>query len=246
MEDWKYDTARDLELTPGERNRSLQRESDGLVAHSLRFCWWSAMRTSFTLFHRLEVRGTEHLPDSPSFVLAANHASHLDAMVLGAALPLRLRHRIFPLAAGDTFFETPVLAAFAANVLNALPVWRKSCGAHDIKALRRRLLEEPSVYILFPEGTRSRTGEIGKFKVGIGMLAAGTPVPVLPCYLQGTYDAFPPGCRLPRFTKLRLQIGPPLIFAEQENRRGGWQEVAQQLEAEVRRLAGEPEDAETS
>ena len=72
------------------------------------------------------------------------------------ALPLRLRNCVFPLAAGDTFFETPAIAAFAAGMMNAPPLWRKNCGHHAIETLRQRPVAEPCGYILFPEGTRSR------------------------------------------------------------------------------------------
>ena len=113
MDDWRLQPARDLELAGADRHRSYQRES-GLVANVARFAWWSMIRASLKLLHRLEVHGRENLPESPSFVLVANHASHLDAMVLGATLPLGLRDQLFPLAAGDVFFHTPALAAFGA------------------------------------------------------------------------------------------------------------------------------------
>ena len=100
-------------------HRSYDRES-GLVANVARFAWWTMIRASLKLMHRLEIHGRENLPDFPSFVLVANHASHLDALVLGATLPLKLRDQLFPLAAGDVFFHTPALAAFSATVLNAL------------------------------------------------------------------------------------------------------------------------------
>jgi 1-acyl-sn-glycerol-3-phosphate acyltransferase len=96
---------------------------------------------------------------------------------------LRMRDQLFPLAAGDLFFEVPAIAAFSALALNALPVWRRNCGKHGLEDLRNRLLEEPCAYILFPEGKRTRTGEMGKFRAGVGMLTAGTSVPVIPCFL---------------------------------------------------------------
>ena len=64
--------------------------------------------------------------------------------------------KIFPIAAGDVFFETPAWAAFAAGIMNALPMWRKKFGPHALQELRQRLVEEPCAYILFPEGARSR------------------------------------------------------------------------------------------
>ena len=127
MDDWKLKPARDLGMSPVERYRSYQRES-GLVSHTTRFLWWSLVRGCLAGVNRLRVLGRENLPAQPSFVLVANHSSHLDALILGASLPLKHRDCLFPLAAGDVFFETPALAAFSAVVLNAMPVWRKNCG----------------------------------------------------------------------------------------------------------------------
>ena len=241
MDDWRLQPARDLELAGADRHRSYQRES-GLVANVARFAWWSMIRASLKLLHRLKIHGRENLPQSPSFVLVANHASHLDALVLGATLPLSLRDQLFPLAAGDVFFHTPALAAFSATVLNALPVWRKKDGAHAIKQLRTRLIDEPSIYILFPEGGRTRDGSMRPFKSGIGMMTAGTQVPVIPCHLEGTFEAFPPEAFVPRLHKVTVRIGTPRTFEHLENRRPGWDQVSRLLEEDIKALAQSLDD----
>jgi 1-acyl-sn-glycerol-3-phosphate acyltransferase len=236
MEDWKLRPARDHGLPAGERLRSLRRES--LLMESLvQRAWWRLVRGYLALVHRLDVRGAEQVPREPPFVLVANHTSHLDALVLASVLSWRLRDRVFPIAAGDTFFETPVATAFAAFALNALPLWRKSCGTHALAELRARLLEEPCVYVLFPEGTRSRDGVMATFKPGLGMLVAGTPAAIVPCHLQGTFAALPPDRRWPRPGRIGLRIGAPLRFRETSDDRAGWKEVAHQAEAAVRALA---------
>ena len=97
MDNWVLTPARDLTLAGADRHRSYQRES-GLLATASRFAWWSMMRLSLAVLHRLEVHGRTNLPESPSFVLVANHASHLDAMVLGATLPVAKNKRLAPLA----------------------------------------------------------------------------------------------------------------------------------------------------
>ena len=246
MTDWKYQPARDLDLTPGERLRSYEREG-GLVSDCCRLLWWSAVKGSLKVWHRLTVTGREHLPDSPSYVLVANHASHLDALVLAAALPLSVRNQLFPLAAGDVFFERPASSAFAAVMLNALPVWRKGCrtARHQMRCATR-LVETPSIYLLFPEGTRSREGQIADFKPGIGMLLAGTDVPVIPCYLDGTHTACPAGTRVPRPYKIRLAIGRPRRYPDVENRRTGWEKISCQLQEDVTTLGpSQPKEVET-
>ena len=235
MTDWKFQTARDHGLPTAQRLRSTLRER-GLGSHAIAAAWQQLTRAYLRVGHRFRVEGREHLPEPP-FVLVGNHSSHLDALALAAALPHRLAARAFALAAGDTFFATKPLAAFAAYAINALPVWRNRTSAQDIKGLRARLHEDGAVLILFPEGTRTRTGEMGPFRPGIGALVAGTDVPVVPCYLHGAFDAWPADRRLPRPLRLRLQIGPPLTFPEPATNRAALNAVSAACEAAVRALA---------
>jgi 1-acyl-sn-glycerol-3-phosphate acyltransferase len=170
-------------------------------------------------------------------VLVANHASHLDAPVLAAGLPLRFCDRTFALAAGDTFFTSLALSAMATATLNALPIWRKKTRQDHLATLRTRLLDEGCIFLLFPEGTRTRDGTMAAFKPGLGALVAGTDVPVLPCHITGAWDALPPHRSLPRANRLALTIGAPLSFAATANDPAGWREVAARAEWAVRRLA---------
>jgi 1-acyl-sn-glycerol-3-phosphate acyltransferase len=225
MDDWKLKPANDLGLPLSERARSLRRES-GLIESGMHLFWWLTLRAYFRTYHRLEIHGLENLPTQPPFACIANHSSHLDAMAMAASLPAKWRDSIFPIAAGDTFFNTPTVAAFAAFILNALPMWRRNCGSHSMQLLRERLVEDKSIYILFPEGTRARDGKLAPFKPGLGMLVAETPVPVVPCYLKGAFHAFAPHQKLPRPGKIVLCIGKPISFATTKNDRIGWVEIA--------------------
>ena len=157
MTDWQLRPARDHGLTLRQRLRSSGREP-GLGGHLLGFLWRGLVRFYLAAVHRLTVTGCEHLP-GPPFVLVANHSSHLDALTFASALPYRLARRAFALAAGDTFFTSLPGAAYA---INALPVWRKDTTGADIDLWRARLLEDGAVLILFPEGTRSRTGAMAR------------------------------------------------------------------------------------
>ena len=243
MKDWEYKPAGDFGLDPAQGLRSVRRES-GLIASITQASWQVAVRLYLRGYHRLTIRGTENLPPEPPFVLIANHGSHLDALVLAATLPPRLRRVAFPIAAGDVFFETPVASIFAAMMLNALPMWRKRCGSHAMLDLRVRLTGDPAIYILFPEGTRSRDGRIGAFKPGIGMIVAESDVPVVPCYLRGTHAALPPGRRWPGPARISVSIGSPLTFSAATNDRTGWLKISDQLATAVRTLAGEQPSAE--
>lgn len=235
MEPWQLQPARDTGLSPSERFRSVRRES-GLLESFAQQLWFSILRIYFAIAHRLTITGRENLPRHGPFVLVANHCSHLDALILGAALRPRHRERAFPIAAGDVFFQTAGVSVFSAIVLNALPMWRKSCGPHALAELRRKLREEKAIFIIFPEGGRSRTGSMVPFKHGLGMLVAETNVPVVPCGLIGTFEALPPQQKIPKPVKIRLIIGRPLEFASTANDRAGWSQIARSVESAVRSL----------
>lgn len=236
MTDWELKPARDLYLPPLERYRSYQRES-GLVETLARWTWLACLRQTFGWWNRLEVIGREHLPLQPPFVMVANHASHLDALILSSILNRAWRDRIFPLAAADVFFEDTPTAAFAATFINALPVVRKGSNALGLKQMRERLIEEQAIYILFPEGARSRTGEMVPFKPGVGMLLAGTEIPVVPCHLRGAFEALPAGRSLPNRHPLTVTVGSPQTFASVPHTKEGWCRIATTLESAVQCLS---------
>lgn len=237
MDPWKLEPARDFDLTLRQRLGSERRES-GLIETMGHVLWWFLIRAYLKLFHRLRVRGRERMPAKPPFVLIANHCSHLDALVLAAQVPSRFGDCTFPLAAEDTFFESGISSAFAAVALNALPMRRRHAGRHAIESLRDRLVREQCVFVLFPEGTRSRDGNLHAFKPGIGMLVAASDVPVVPCYLRGTREALAPEHRWPRPRRIELFIGEPMRFKEHANDREGWERIAAALQSEVERLRG--------
>ena len=83
------------------------------------------------------------------------------------------------------------------------------------------------------------------FRPGVGMLIAGTAVPVIPCHLRGTFEALPPHARWPRLRHIALNIGEPCRFQNVPNEKNGWRIIADKLEQEVRRL-GEVGEAKSS
>lgn len=236
MEDWHFEPAQDLGMTAEQRRLSLRREV-GLESAISCLLWRSVTLFYLALAHRLEIHGRENLPRRSPFVIVSNHASHLDAVVLGGMLPTRFVGAVFPIAAGDTFFTKRFSSVFATACMNALPIWRKNVGAHSLEDLRRRLLHGACIYILFPEGTRTRTGAMTNFKPGLGRLAAETNVPIVPCHLDGTFQALPPSRSIPRWKKVKVRIGRPLSFVSVKNDRAGWERIAAETEAAVRALA---------
>ncbi|MCI0650534.1 MAG: 1-acyl-sn-glycerol-3-phosphate acyltransferase [Planctomycetes bacterium] len=235
MESWRYETFQDLEKPLVERLRGFPREPDMLI-YALRSIAALALRAWLRIYHRLRISGCEHLPRDESFVMVANHASHLDALCLQAALPIRRLHRVFPAAAEDYFFVDLPRTAIAAIFVNALPMSRQRNIRQSLDLCRRLLANPGNVLILFPEGTRTRTGEIGEFKAGIGALVGGTSIPVVPCRIEGAFAAWPKGRVLPLPRKVRIRLGAPLAFPEPIADKGAMQRIAETLKRAVLEL----------
>src|SRR6266704_6281404 len=171
------------------------------------------IRAWLRAYHLFEIVGHERLRTNRSFVMVANHSSHLDTLCLLAALPLRKLHCAFPAAAEDYFFRSVSRTWIAAVVVNALPFARQAHVRQSLSICSELLANQGNVLIIFPEGTRSQTGEIQEFKSGIGALVAGRDITVLPCYLHGAFHAWPKGRRLPRPKKVRLVVGAPRNYS---------------------------------
>lgn len=165
--------------------------------------------TAYEIMFRGDVIGLENVPRTGGFLLAANHASHLDPFVVGSQLPRQV-----------TFFArktlwTPGLPAWWLNQVGVIPVDRD--GGSDVAALRRVLsaLKQQRVIIMFPEGTRSRDGLLQAPKPGVGLFACKTQVPVVPARIFGSFDAFGKGGKIPRFgTPITVVYGAPMLPAD--------------------------------
>lgn len=237
MTPWSYEPAADLDQNMVERLRRFPRQPDMLV-YGARSLAALALRGWLRVYHRLEITGAENLPREGSFILVANHASHLDTLCLLAALPLSKLHRAFPAAAKDYFFVDVPRLAFAAVVVNALPFGRHSQIRQSLGLCRELLANPGNILILFPEGTRTVSGEIGEFRPGIGILAGGTNIPIVPCFLDGAFRAWPKGRYIPRPAKIRLRIGTPRTFGDLAPGKEAAERICAELRQAVVELAG--------
>lgn len=236
MKKWQYDSAQDLDQTMVERLRHFPREPDMLV-YGLRSLVALIIRALLRVYCRFEIVGEEHLRSNRSFVLVANHSSHLDTVCLLSALPLRRLHRAFPAAAADYFFKSVSRTWIATVVANALPFARQNHVRHSLEICAELLANTGNVLIIFPEGTRSTNGTLQEFKPGVGALLGGRDIPVLPCYLDGAARAWPKGSRLPRPRKVRLIIGAPRSYGAIIPDRNSSAAIAAELRAAVQNLA---------
>lgn len=232
MESWHYEPTPDFDRTPIERLRDFPRQPH-LFVYGARTIANLVVRAILRVGHRLTIAGRENLPPSGSFVMVANHSSHLDAPSLLAALPLPQVHRAFPAAAADYFFTNLPVLAFSAIVMNAMPFDRRENPKQSIDACRQLLESEGHVLILFPEGTRTTDGTIGPFKPGIGFVIAGSDIPVVPCHIGGAWRAWPKGHWLPRPRRLTLKIGTPLTFAGKRRMKEDALAIAETLRSAV-------------
>ena len=232
MQPWHYDPPADLDQPLLERLRRFPREPDMLV-FGMRWLTASVLRTWLRLYHRLTIVGRENLPLDRSFVMVANHASHLDTLCLLAALPMTRLHQAFPAAARDFFFVNGLRTLLATVVANALPFDRRLDPGHSLDVCAHLLANPGNILIVFPEGTRSATGALGEFKPGVGLLVAGQEIPVVPCYLDGAFTAWPKGEWIPRPRSVRLVIGTPATFAERPATKVSARQICRELHDRV-------------
>jgi len=139
------------------------------------------------------LRGGEHLPRTGPAVIAANHNSHLDTLVLMDLYPLADLHRIRPVAAADYFLRNRLTAWLSLRVMGILPLAREARGG-DPLAPAQRALERGDILLIFPEGTRGEPETPARLKPGVAHLAQRMPeVPLVPVHLEGLGKALPRG-----------------------------------------------------
>jgi long-chain acyl-CoA synthetase len=171
-------------------------------------------RLFYDRFLETHYEGRSNIPVHTNFIVAANHSSHLDMGLTKMALAESGKDMVV-LAAADYFFDTKYKRAVMENFTNLVPMERTG-------SLRQSLRHASSFLnlgfnaLIFPEGTRSLTGEIADFKPVIGYLALHTGVGILPVYLEGTHDAMPKGSNIIKNRKVGARIGHYLEAADLE------------------------------
>lgn len=190
------------------------------------------------MFFRGDVAGTENIPLTGAFLIAANHASHLDPPFIGSQVP-----RQMSFFARKTLWKAGV-ASWWLDTVGTIPVDRD--GGQDVGALKRvlRALGDGRVMILFPEGTRSLDGRLQPAKPGVGFMACRTQVPVVPARIFGSFEAFGKGAKFPRLgTPVTVVFGPPIPPSAYDDPSAGkerYQLASERIMAEIAKLQPPP------
>ena len=219
------------------------RLADAAVVYARRFwyamrrCWWSS-------YWRLEVQGQDNLPRRGPVLLCANHASHLDAPAILAALPREMALRTSTAAARDVFGDVAWRDVVSRVITNALPIERGAGFSRGLRELEQ-VLHERRPLILFPEGRRSTDGRLLDFKPGAAMLALRNGTPIVPIHIAGADRSLPRGGYFPRPHDVTVRFGPPIdahpfveaVKAGRMSKRDAYDAISEQLRQAITSLA---------
>jgi 1-acyl-sn-glycerol-3-phosphate acyltransferase len=189
----------------------------------------------FKAYLGAEYINTHNIPETGPAVLAANHSSHLDGMLINTASLHARRRSVAFLAAADVYNSNRIFQIMC-DIVKCIPVKRhESDRAALLKTIR--LLRQGELVGIFPEGKRSRDGSMGRGKEGVAAIALATGFPVIPVGISGTFEAFPREAKVIKPTKVKLKFGTPLRFDKEKHsppERISW--VRDQIMDEIKRL----------
>ena len=163
------------------------------------------------MWFRGEVVGTENFPAEGSFLIAANHTSHLDPPLVGSQIAKQMRF-----FARKSLWDNRLIGWWLSQV-ETIAVERDSGDVGAIKRVLQALKEDRAI-VLFPEGTRSPNGKLQKPKAGVGLMACKTGVPVVPCRVFDSFEACGKGQLIPNFgTPVSIVFGQPLAASDYDD-----------------------------
>jgi len=163
------------------------------------------------IFWRMQIIGIENVPKRGALIIAANHVSYLDPIVLATSM----KRKVYFIAKKEAFNN--IFGKFILNKLEAFPLNREGI---DILAIKKaiNILQAGKILGLFPEGSRSLNNELQELKLGIIKIAIKTGVPIVPVGIIGTNKIYPRGKILPVFFKYKIIVhyGSPLYLNQQK------------------------------
>lgn len=161
-----------------------------------------------TLFG-LRTMGRDNYPDTGGALICANHQSYFDPVLVGLTCGRRMNY-----LARESLFRVPCLKQ-AIQFLDAIPIDRDGSGLSGLKETLKRL-KRGELVLIFPEGTRSRDGEMNSLKPGFCAVARRSKVPLVPVGFDGAYQAWPRSAKLPRLSRTAVVVGKPIQPGEVE------------------------------
>lgn len=176
-------------------------------------------------YFRISVKGRSRIPRKGAVVVAANHFSFIDPLLLGMAMPRRVWF-----AMSRAVFETPGIR-LVTRLLDVIPV---SQGEAFLPSSARKILtvlHKGGCLGIFPEGGRSRTGTLLEAQPGAGLFARRAKAPLVPVAIAGTREAWPAGLLLPRPKKVHLFVGEPIPWDAEPTAEALAARVRRELEA---------------
>ncbi len=212
MKDWNYENEQWTQLPPHLKHLPLFTRHFDLISFMWRCLWGLWLKGwGFRFYVRLKIIGDfeKVYREYPRLLLISNHASHLDAVSITAAVPFRYWKDLYITAAKDYWFRNPIFTYFSKHCLGAIPIDRADRKGEVMKLCTSLLSTLPRIWlILFPEGTRSKDGYINRFKRGVSLFAIRTDTPVLFLYLEGNNALWPKGRLIPFPGVLKIHVGP--------------------------------------
>jgi len=205
------------------------------------FLGWCGFRVMYAVYFRWKVFHPERVPRTGPVILASNHSSFLDPMLVGAGLPRQINY-----LARENLFRFPLLG-WVLHRWQVVPVNREGGGAKGLKAILDRLLAGGAI-ILFPEGTRSHDGNLQPARSGVGLTVIKSTAPVVPVRVFGTFEAFNRRMSFPRPRPVAVKYGEQMRFeslraeaqkCSKERLKEIYQEVADQIMAQIATLKPE-------
>ena len=235
-------SATDRGAEVGDREEAVPLQVPAPVAKAGKAMLGWAQRLAYQRLFDVEVEGRGNVPANTNFIIAANHTSHLDMGLVKVAIS-DLAGDVVTLAAKDYFFDDPLRRVYFENFTNLLPMDRHGSLKKSLR-LATESLRNGDCLLVFPEGTRSRDGEMAPFKPAIGYLSLNERIDILPIYLDGTHAALPVGAAVPRQRTLRVRVGAAVSADRMLEETKGWaraaayRHVTEHVEAQIRRLGG--------
>ncbi len=207
-----------LQALPKEETLEMLELSTGYFAWLFRFTLTAIDCLIFKLFFSVKAEGAENVPKEGAYIIYANHTSFLDGPAIGACLPRRPVFQLFYFVFGPYFFRPFEKSRVLRNLIKMGRFIPFDFSTHFLEALRSCyfVLRRGKGLCFFPEGLRSTTGEIGKFKKGFGVLAKETGAKLVPVAIEGTHEAWASTAKYPKCHPIRVRFGKPLLPEELE------------------------------